>query len=575
MKPPKKRKPKARNDIQAPQTADTAREQLRATLAYGRSLTDFEPLMVAEQMLLQACRMGKIAVISEHRPEQATKENTVRAGFLRFLLLGGDARASIHERGVRLKGALIKGALNLENTVTTSSINCKSCMFTAPLILRRSTLPGGLFLQGSKVHGIKGDGLTTTGSVFLRNDFQAIGEIRLLDAKIGGTLDCTKGQFENKDGKTIITERAVIQGSVFFRDGFKSVGEVRLLGTHIGGDLSCRDAQFDGNGKRAISADGMCVSGGFIFRNLSSAVSSISLAGASVGNLLDDAAAWGKNLVLDGFTYGNLTGGAPTTASARLAWLDKQRPEMSGVLGVGTDFCPQPWKQLQKVLREIGHTEDARQVAIAFEERLRRADLIGLSPGHWRVWRKWFYRLIARGFHYGFGILTGYGYRPMHLLRWFFYVWLICAIFYWCAALQPNNVFAPSNPLVFQEAAYAACVPGSDAAKLERAKSADAVPARIKGAGNWYLCEKLREEYTGFSPLAYSLDVILPLVDLQQQKDWSPMIPTPKPSPWNEWRGSGWKHITRLVLWAETLFGWLASLLLVAIVSGLTKRRED
>ena len=248
---------------------------------------------------------------------------------------------------------------------------------------------------------------------------------------------------------------------------------------------------------------------------------------------------------------------------------------MSGLSSAENDFRPQPWRQLQKVLRETGHTEDARQVAIAFEDRLRRADLIGLSPGHWWGWLKWLYRFFARSFHYGFRILTGYGYRPMRLIAWFFGVWLGCAIFYWCAALPPNNVFAPSNPLVFQEAAYAACVPGSDAAKLELTKSADAMPPPVKGAGNWYLCEKLRAEYTGFSPLAYSMDVILPLVDLQQQNDWAPMIPTPKAVWWDELRGSGWKHITRMVVWAETLFGWLASLLLVAIVSGLTKRRED
>ena len=223
----------------------------------------------------------------------------------------------------------------------------------------------------------------------------------------------------------------------------------------------------------------------------------------------------------------------------------------------------------------MGHTEDARQVAIAFEDRLRRADLIGLSPAHWWGWRKRLYRFFARSLHYGFRVLTGYGYRPIRLLGWFFGVWLSCAAFYWFTALPPQNVFAPSNPLVFQEAAYAACVPGSDAAKAEQAKPADAVPAPVKGAGNWYLCASLREEYTGFSALAYSLDVILPLVDLQQEKDWAPMIPTPKAVWWEELRSTGWKHGARLVLWAETLFGWLASLLLVAIVSGLTKRRED
>ena len=90
------------------------------------------------------------------------------------------------------------------------------------------------------------------------------------------------------------------------------------------------------------------------------------------------------------------------------------------------------------------------------------------------------------------------------------------------------------------------------------------------------MCEKLPEEYTGFSPLAYSLDVILPFVDLQQEKDWSPLIPTPKGTWYKElFMFDAPKHCIRLLLWFEILFGWVASLLLVAVVSGLTKRREE
>lgn len=152
-------------------------------------------------------------------------------------------------------------------------------------------------------------------------------------------------------------------------------------------------------------------------------------------------------------------------------------------------------------------------------------------------------------------------------------VWLICASFYWYAALQ--GVFSPSNPLVFQQSAYSACVPSSDEAKVELAKPANAKPAPVQGAGNWYLCEKLREEYTGLSPLSYSLDVILPLVDLQQEHDWSTLIPTPQVNWYDELVAWDLKRITRFVIWFEILFGWIASLLMVAVVSGLTKRRED
>lgn len=671
MKPPKKRTPKASKKVEQPQRVDVTRADLQPIRASGRSLSDFEPLLIAERTLLQACRIGEIAVISEQRPEQATEENTVRAGFLRFLLLGCDHNTPLHEQGVRLKGAWVEGELNMENTATVSAINCSACTFNKPLMLRRSTLLIGLFLIGSEVPGIQGDGLVTTGGVFLRDDFKATGEVRLLGAQIsgnlecrkaqfdgkvgdalsadgavikgdvflnngfqatgtvrllgaqiGGDLDCDKGLFDGKEGNALSADGAVINGSVFLRDGFqaagtvrllsaqingnlecgaglfdgkegnalfadgavikrsvflrnrfKAAGTVRLLGAQIGGDLDCNKGQFDDKGDDALCADGMRVTGGFFFRNLASPVNRVSLASASVGVLADDADAWGSDVVLDDFTYGSIGGGAPTNAAARLAWLDKQLPAMSGQSGAGTDFRPQPWKHLQKVLREMGHAEDARQVAIALEDRLRHADLIGQSPPHWWQWWKRCYRVLTRGFHYGFRLLTGYGYRPMRLMVWMLLVWLGCAGFYWFAALPPNDAFAPSNPLVFHNEAYKACVPGTREANAEFAKLPKDDP--VAGAGNWYLCETLREEYTGFSPLAYSLDVILPLVDLQQQKDWGPMIPTPQAHPWDEFRERGIKHLTRLVLWFETLFGWVASLLLVAIVSGLTKRRED
>ena len=61
----------------------------------------------------------------------------------------------------------------------------------------------------------------------------------------------------------------------------------------------------------------------------------------------------------------------------------------------------------------------------------------------------------------------------------------------------------------------------------------------------------LPAEYTTFSPLAYSLDILLPLVDLGQKKPW-----------------------VRLLNWFEILYGWIASLLFVAIVSGISRRSE-
>ena len=72
-----------------------------------------------------------------------------------------------------------------------------------------------------------------------------------------------------------------------------------------------------------------------------------------------------------------------------------------------------------------------------------------------------------------------------------------CALVYWWLALPPYNALGPTAPLVFQNAAYAACTE--------------------ENKGNWMLCKSLPAEYTTFSPLAYSLDILLPLVDLGQK----------------------------------------------------------
>lgn len=411
---------------------------------------------------------------------------------------------------------------------------------------------------GSLVSGLRANRLRCKGSVFLKNGFTTTGTVQLQGAQIGGDLDCNKAKLDGKKGNALSADHSVIKGSVFMSDGFTATGTVQLQGAQIDGDLICKSATLNGEKGSALSADGMTVRGSFFFCDLAAPANGVSLASAKVDRLIDNTASWGEQLILDGFVYEHLAGIAPTNALARLAWLGKQRSEHTGA----QDFRPQPWKQLQKVLRAMGHTEEARQVAIAFEDRLRTENLIGQTPTNWPTWKRSGYRHVAKGMHALFKALIGYGYRPLSLGAWMLAVWLLCAFVYWSAALQ--GVMAPSNPLVFQNMPEYKSCHGSCLSYYESCKT------------NWYLCEALPEEYTGFSPLAYSLDVLLPLVNLQQEQDWAPLIPTPKGTWYQEFFGNwSFKHLVRLVLWFEILFGWVASLLLVAVVSGLTKRSEE
>ena len=67
-----------------------------------------------------------------------------------------------------------------------------------------------------------------------------------------------------------------------------------------------------------------------------------------------------------------------------------------------------------------------------------------------------------------------------------------------------------------------------------------------------------------FSPLAYTLDVLLPLVDLAEQVRW---VPAPGAA-----AGFGWGDAARFTGWAVTLFGWLAAVLLAVSLAGWADR---
>ncbi|EGW21097.1 hypothetical protein [Methylobacter tundripaludum] len=633
----------------------------------GRTLAYFGQLKPAEKKLLDACRSGEIAHISERerRPEGPSEQNIVRASFLRFLALGGDEYAPVHEKGVQLYEAWVDGKLDIEGAISPNSLRLTYCHLNTTPNLRDSVVHGCLLFQVCHIEGLEADRMVCSGTiflnnvistsevsfagaqiggdlvcdggkfdgkegnalicdrarikgcVFLRNEFSSTGEVAMIGAQIGGDLVCENGQFVVKDGNALSCDGAVIKGCVVLKNGFTATGTVRLQGAKIGGDLECSDSTLDGNNGFALLAENMTVAGVFFFLNLR-VKGTVFLVSAKVGSLVDDLKSWPEGkLDLDGFVYGRLSGTAPTDTETRLKWLKKQPTLHLGQIGDGKDFKPQPWWQLQKVLRDMGHLEYARQVAIAFEDQLRTAKLIGQTPEDWCKPIARIYRFFSRGFHWLFGWLIGYGYRPLGLFFKMVVVWLFCGAVYWGAAVYGNNgngVFAPSNPLVFQNTKYAACVPDSCAAKEEKiklvyatlqklikpnnllmfqntecvacmsdsevakaelAKSACAVLPPIQGAGNWYLCSKLPEEYTGFSPFAYSLDLILPLVDLQQEHDWAPMISTPtKTSAFWTW-SSNYEYCIRFLIWFEILFGWMSSLLLVAVVSGLTKRREE
>ena len=267
----------------------------------------------------------------------------------------------------------------------------------------------------------------------------------------------------------------------------------------------------------------------------------VRFSGAQIGSLIDDTNLIARGIILDGLEYGNISGSAATDSSTRIAWLNKQPHDH-----LYENFKPQPWEQLIKVLRTMGHTADADAVAIAKQDQLYRA---GKITGINKVWHKlycWF---------------AGYGYKPIRTIGAMLLVWIFWAGLFGYA--KQSGWMAPSSPIIHtSELIRKNCE--LDAVERQKAKANITTydDAKISVLSN---CSVLPNEYTTFNAFVYSLDLILPLVDLQQDKDWSPMVLST--DPWISPR-----PLIRFAMWFEILFGWMASLLLAAVLGNLVKK---
>lgn len=160
------------------------------------------------------------------------------------------------------------------------------------------------------------------------------------------------------------------------------------------------------------------------------------MAGASVGILSDDSAKWpeGDNsILLERFHYGAIVGNqAAIDAKTRLEWLRKA-DHLNG-------FSPQPYEQLAKVLRDMGHREDARVVMIEKERLQREAQ----NPSWWRrVWNR-----VMR-------VSAGYGYRPSLSIYWLLGLWLAGALVFGAADL--NGSVKPNSDRIWDQKEWKDC----------------------------------------------------------------------------------------------------------------------
>ncbi|MBI5257955.1 MAG: pentapeptide repeat-containing protein [Burkholderiales bacterium] len=518
----------------------------------ARALARFAPLRPAERLMVRACAAGEIAKVGLKLPEGDSAEVNVRASLLAFILRGG---LGLRGQRLQLVGAAIEGRLNLTGAEVPGSLWFYRCRFDAPVVLDNAQVRGSVTFGGCQLKGLIAEGcrigadlvlhagtaiadelrltrariggdldasrldlsggpdaapsrralqanaLQVGGNLLLIDDFQSIGEVRLIGAQVQGDMRISgrvNGNALPELGRSaaLVMDRIAVAGSLRLGPDFGAAGSVSLRRAQIEGDLDASGANFDwlGDASWGVAAslvlDRARIGGALVLRELGTPLLGASLVGTRVSTLVDDTTSWGEHLALDGFDYSRLDAESPLDTVFRIGWLERQRPKH-----LHQQFRMQPWGRLIRVLRRMGHEHRAGSIAQRREHWLRRIGRVG-------AWAPPSLRWLPRGGHWLLGLLAGHGHRPGRLLGWLLAVWLLCGAAYWLAA-ELGSAGAPG----------------------------------------------------GFSPFAYSLERLLPLVALGQ----------PEPGP-------AWHGLMRWLGHAEAVFGWVALLLGLASVAGWMDR---
>jgi hypothetical protein len=502
--------------------------------------------------------------------EEWDDARTLRGKFIVELCQSVENGTRSFPRGIRIRGARIKGEIDLSTASVEALLLLERCRIVGdgapahvldPIINLRDATTRLVNLAGSRVCGhISADRLRSSAGVYLRrledtekqppreHAFVCEGSIRLSAAVIEGDLDCNgavilnglpkKKALKVDDEYALRCDRMKVAGSVFMK-GFAANGPVRLLDAKIGTNVALDDAMLASPDAVALLADNAQIVGSLILRKWKqpaqgwslSPKGMISVRNASAGilQLGSTDATWPATRCVraQGFRFQTIEDDGRVNRTLCEKWLE---------LLVRDPFSPQPYEKCAQVLRETGLTDDAKEVGILrrrVQRELRAKPEKPLSARRLPSWIAYQWHQFVDAF---LDKAIGYGYRPGRSVVWLASLALIGTVVF--AVAQWQNAMVPSDNAL---------------ARVYRTHP-DSMPA-------------------GYPPLVapvYSLDILLPIIDFQQDSKWRPdrraMIAI------TATRGFPIGSVAIVWSWIQIALGWVLSTLLVGSVTGLIRK---
>jgi hypothetical protein len=368
--------------------------------------------------------------------------------------------------------------------------------------------------------------LKVANSMFCRQGFTAKGAIVLDGAGIGGRLDLSGAQLVNPGGRTLAANRLTTGQSVYCRNQFTSIGEIAMIDAKIGGRIEFADARLANAAGYVLDAGGLSVEHDLTFTGTFAAEGEIHLLDAQIGGRLDFegaslASPAGRALDLEGVSAPVLfllpresPDGLVDLANAHVGSLhDDPRswPSRLRLRGFVYDALAGNDASVRDRLAWLRRNEGGyipeiyEQLAGTYRRAGRPEDARQVAIAKQRR-RSYELSRLARTWNSLLYVTVGYGYRT-----WLAGIWLAVLV------AVGTAVFASAYPAHMHQ-------------------SAAVVPA--------------------FNPFIYALDSVLPIIDLGEQKAWTP------------------QGAALTAEWLLTCAGWVLTTAVVAGVTNALNRRD-
>ena len=232
---------------------------------------------------------------------------------------GGHLRLTraIVDGEVRLRGAVIAGGLLLDGARVSNAgahaVHGERLQMSSDLLATDAHVVGELYLDLAQIEGrltLDGASISAPGVLAVSAGTARIaggvyarratveGEISLRDAQIASGVVLTGARLDNPGGVALRLSRAST-GGVFLGSGFHASGEVRMHLAQIGHGLTLSDATLDSPGRVALDLDGVRVDGDIDAHRLK-VDGAVQVRSAVISNFLQFSGATITGAVLDG-----------------------------------------------------------------------------------------------------------------------------------------------------------------------------------------------------------------------------------------------------------------------------------